>query len=170
MFSISLQLRASHPHRHNARDFQEVNASSFEDLSRTLQNLDRGLRSQIATLQDSVDSSSEDNARKDLGTLSALRELRESVDSAATVIASVSSNKHFDIPQPVSSIFTGREAVLEDLRRTFITPPGIRRNHQQRRFVIYGIGGSGKTQFCSKFAEDNRDRYGTLEPFTVSIP
>ncbi|KAJ5715296.1 tetratricopeptide repeat domain-containing protein [Penicillium malachiteum] len=29
----------------------------------------------------------------------------------------------------------------------------------QFRFVIHGLGGSGKTQFCSKFAEMNRERY-----------
>jgi nucleoside-triphosphatase THEP1 len=28
----------------------------------------------------------------------------------------------------------------------------------QKRFVICGIAGSGKTQFCCKFAEDNRDQ------------
>jgi hypothetical protein len=29
----------------------------------------------------------------------------------------------------------------------------------QRRFVLYGLGGSGKTQVSLKFAQDNRDRY-----------
>jgi signal recognition particle GTPase len=24
--------------------------------------------------------------------------------------------------------------------------------------VLYGLGGSGKTQFCLKFASDNRDK------------
>ncbi|KAB8277354.1 P-loop containing nucleoside triphosphate hydrolase protein [Aspergillus minisclerotigenes] len=28
-------------------------------------------------------------------------------------------------------------------------------SEQQKRFVIYGVGGSGKTQFCVKFASDN---------------
>jgi GTPase SAR1 family protein len=27
---------------------------------------------------------------------------------------------------------------------------------EQKRFVVYGLGGAGKTQFCSKFAQDNR--------------
>lgn len=94
-------------------------------------------------------------------TLAALEELRGSIDSAAAVITSLSSNKHFDIPQPVSSIFTGRGAMLKDLKKILITPPGVR-DSQQRRFVICGIAGSGKTQFCSKFAEDNRDRFVNL--------
>ena len=29
---------------------------------------------------------------------------------------------------------------------------------QQRRFIIYGIGGSGKTQFYCKFAQDHGER------------
>lgn len=30
---------------------------------------------------------------------------------------------------------------------------------QQRKFVLYGLGGSGKSQLCLKFAEDHRERY-----------
>jgi hypothetical protein len=66
-------------------------------------------------------------------------------------------NKHFKIPQAVSSIFTGREDMSELVRRSLLA------EHdgsacQQRRLIIYGIGGSGKTQFCSKFAQDHRER------------
>lgn len=47
--------------------------------------------------------------------------------------------------------------MLDDLRGSFgllgnpSTPTGI-----QKRFVIYGLGGSGKTQFACKFAQDTR--------------
>jgi hypothetical protein len=81
-----------------------------------------------------------------------------SVDSAAIAITAVSSNEHFDIPVPVRSIYTGRQELLEEMRSMFIAPPGVRPDAPQRRFVISGIGGSGKTQFCCKFAEENRDR------------
>lgn len=30
----------------------------------------------------------------------------------------------------------------------------------QQRFVLYGLGGSGKTQMALKFASDHRERYG----------
>ncbi|KAK5110685.1 hypothetical protein LTR85_000746 [Meristemomyces frigidus] len=30
---------------------------------------------------------------------------------------------------------------------------------QQRRFVVHGVGGSGKTQFCCKFAQDHQQRF-----------
>jgi hypothetical protein len=97
-------------------------------------------------------------SQMDSATLSAYNELKLSVDAAAAAITSVSSNEHFDIPQQVSSIFTGRKQFLENMRNFFIAPPGNYRNSQQRRFVVYGIGGSGKTQFSCKFAEMNRDQ------------
>lgn len=65
-------------------------------------------------------------------------------------------NRFFRIPQAVSSIFTGREGITTALQSAFWgseEPPS-----QQKRYIIYGIGGSGKTQFCSKFAQDNRER------------
>lgn len=30
---------------------------------------------------------------------------------------------------------------------------------QQKRYVVYGVGGSGKTQFCCKYAENFQQRY-----------
>ncbi|KAK4242331.1 hypothetical protein C8A03DRAFT_40299 [Achaetomium macrosporum] len=95
----------------------------------------------------------------DLAAVTALEELRESVTSAALALKSASTNHHFDIPQSVSSIFTDRESLLQELRQLFIPRPGIIRDEMQRRFIIYGMGGSGKTQFCCKFAQDNRDSF-----------
>jgi hypothetical protein len=104
------------------------------------------------------DGSNADKYQEDIAMLSALKQLRDSVDSVATAVSVASPNKHFDIPQPVSSFYTGRKSYLEKLRDIFAIPdtPGLAQ--RQLRFVIHGIGGSGKTQFCSKFAENNRER------------
>lgn len=67
-------------------------------------------------------------------------------------------NKHFHIPQVVSSIFTGREDVVQALEEALWAPESHESTGQQRRYIVYGIGGSGKTQFCSKFAQDHRER------------
>ena len=67
-------------------------------------------------------------------------------------------NKHFQIPQAVSSIFTGREDVSRAVEEAFWAPAEDDGTLQQRRYIIHGIGGSGKTQFCSKFAQDHRER------------
>ena len=67
-------------------------------------------------------------------------------------------NKFFFIPQVVSSIFTGREDAASIVAESLLAGGGSTFSRNQRRFVIHGIGGSGKTQFCSKFAQDHRER------------
>ena len=67
-------------------------------------------------------------------------------------------NRHFHIPQVVSSIFTGREETTRVVEDAFWGPQDPELSPQQRRYIIHGIGGSGKTQFCSKFAQDHRER------------
>ena len=67
-------------------------------------------------------------------------------------------NRHFHIPQAVSSIFTGREDISQTVEDSLLAQDITESFKQQRRFVIYGIGGSGKSQFCSKFAQDHRER------------
>jgi hypothetical protein len=64
---------------------------------------------------------------------------------------------HFHIPEETSPTFVGREDLLGRLRLAFfphnssIVPgPG------RKSFVIFGMGGSGKTELCCKFATDNK--------------
>jgi GTPase SAR1 family protein len=56
---------------------------------------------------------------------------------------------------PSSSFFTGRQRYLEKLKDYF----GLQVNQQpvRRRFLLYGMGGVGKTQICVKFIEENSD-------------
>ena len=75
-------------------------------------------------------------------------------------------NKHFNIPQAVSSIFTGREDTSQIIEDSLLAQNITSSFRQQRRFIIHGIGGSGKSQFCSKFAQDHRER---SVPTTYSI-
>ena len=67
-------------------------------------------------------------------------------------------NRHFHIPQAVSSIFTGREDISQTVEDSLLAPESTQPNRQQRRFIIHGMGGSGKSQFCSKFAQDHREK------------
>src|SRR6202035_953915 len=54
-----------------------------------------------------------------------------------------------------SANFTGRRDYLTKLRDYFSVKP----NEPPRRksFLLYGMGGIGKTQICLKFTEDNSD-------------
>ena len=136
---------------------QDYNHQSFRDITDEIQKLDDSIRSQIADLRQSM-RSGDGGSRYDATALAALEELRESVAATAFAMQPISSNHHFDIPQSVSSIFTGREVLLQELRQIFVPWRGIQRDQRQQRFIIQGLGGSGKTQFCCKFAQDTRDR------------
>jgi len=86
------------------------------------------------------------------------KQLRNSIKSARAAASLISLNQHFDLPQTVSNIFTGRDTQLKKLKHMLdvTTPP--RHDNFQKRFVIHGLGGSGKTQFCCKFAQAYREQ------------
>lgn len=62
-------------------------------------------------------------------------------------------NKHYLVPLEVNEHYTGREKLALGLRDRLLAPLA-----KQKRFVLYGMGGSGKSQFCLKFAADNKQR------------
>jgi len=67
-------------------------------------------------------------------------------------------NKYFHVPHNVSNIFTGQGRLYFELEQKMLKPPDSGALGQKRVFVLYGLGGSGKTQFCLKFIQDHRDR------------
>ena len=52
-----------------------------------------------------------------------------------------------------SIFFTGRDAYLQRLREYFSSSIG----GQRKSFLLYGLGGIGKTQICLRFIEENVD-------------
>lgn len=75
-------------------------------------------------------------------------------DSTASV-----ANEWCIIPRRPSTYFTGRQKHSSYVKKQF----GLARQCEGRStpkvLVIYGLGGSGKTQFCLKYAEENKHRY-----------
>ncbi|KAH0537362.1 hypothetical protein FGG08_005841 [Glutinoglossum americanum] len=69
------------------------------------------------------------------------------------------ANKYFTVPRSASSMFTGRSDIARALRQKIISTRVQDGHHQHKIFVLYGLGGSGKTQFCLKFVEDNRESF-----------
>jgi hypothetical protein len=67
-------------------------------------------------------------------------------------------NKHYNIPHNVSSMFTGRRDICQRLESTFLPCHEQSFQEMQKRFVLYGLGGSGKTQVCLRFAQANREK------------
>ncbi|KAH8693883.1 hypothetical protein BGW36DRAFT_463515 [Talaromyces proteolyticus] len=71
---------------------------------------------------------------------------------------SVTYNIHFEVPHLLSPVFTGRDEEVELLTTSFGTGQSPQ-NCNQRRFVLFGLGGSGKTQICLKYVQKERERY-----------
>jgi hypothetical protein len=63
------------------------------------------------------------------------------------------------IPRKSSTYFTGRQKHAKLVKDKF--GPIQKRIDQVKSniLVIYGLGGSGKTQFCLKYVEDNKHKY-----------
>lgn len=60
------------------------------------------------------------------------------------------------VPSTVPSDYIERDSISKDLERSCLRseyPKG-----ENKCYVLYGIGGSGKTLVCRKFAQDHRER------------
>ncbi|KAL9629597.1 MAG: hypothetical protein Q9164_006813, partial [Protoblastenia rupestris] len=84
---------------------QSSNDASLTHISDDVRLLSVRLKSQLASFKGS-------GVNFDIN-------IRNSLQSAAIVASSVSLNKHFTIPQTVSSIYTGRSRILLELRHAF---------------------------------------------------
>lgn len=70
-------------------------------------------------------------------------------------------NEYYYYPQDIRPEYTGNELLLKELRLDYdiSRSPSNPLHSKQKIFVVHGMGGSGKTQFCCKFAEENRQRH-----------
>ena len=62
------------------------------------------------------------------------------------------------LPLP-TNYFTGRDEYLRTIEANFGLPQTSIELGRQRRFVLYGTGGMGKTQLALKFLEKYGDKY-----------
>jgi len=66
-------------------------------------------------------------------------------------------NEHFVVSQLENPNFTGRNEIRHRLYDTLLKDRHMRKQSQDI-FVLYGLGGSGKTQVCLKFAHERRNQ------------
>ncbi|KAF7187760.1 hypothetical protein HII31_10896 [Pseudocercospora fuligena] len=81
---------------------------------------------------------------------------RDSLEAAKSIQKVAWVNAHFMIPQAVSRVFMGRESDLANMQQAL---GELEKEGGTKCVVIYGLNGAGKTQFCCKFAQENRDRF-----------
>ncbi|RPB24582.1 hypothetical protein L211DRAFT_837514 [Terfezia boudieri ATCC MYA-4762] len=70
----------------------------------------------------------------------------------------IRAGKHYTAPPP-SPIFTGRAGALKFLEDNFF---GKEQQQRQRRAVLHGLGGAGKTEIALKFSEEHLDRFDSI--------
>jgi len=75
-------------------------------------------------------------------------------------------NEFYVVPHPVNTHFTGRQDIRQRLFNDLIRDRRMNSKEQQR-YVLYGLGGSGKTQVCLKFVEDHRHRYEKIHRLSL---
>ncbi|KAG5634733.1 hypothetical protein H0H81_000956 [Sphagnurus paluster] len=66
-----------------------------------------------------------------------------------------------NIPPP-TSVFTGRQDILNSLDKYFDSEKSSVHLKKQRRSVLYGLGGAGKTQIILKFIQDFRAKFSNI--------
>ncbi|KAJ5569877.1 tetratricopeptide repeat domain-containing protein [Penicillium hispanicum] len=141
--------------------YHQISHDTLDQISINLRSQAQSFRLQIETLEDRLEHSGGKNADKDkqdIATLSRTKKFLDSVKSVANAVSATRPNMFFDIPQPVSSVYTGRNEHLTELQEILLAS-SVDEPPKQQRFVICGIGGSGKTQFSCKFAEQNRESF-----------
>ena len=72
------------------------------------------------------------------------------------------------LPPPLrhsSGLFTGRDPYIQRLKEHF----GCNLNNGRKSFLLYGMGGIGKTQICLRFIEEYPHLWvcGTLPPHSI---
>jgi hypothetical protein len=70
----------------------------------------------------------------------------------------VVKNEFYHVPKMLNPWFTGRNDIRSLVKEALIAERYTTDN-QQKRYVLFGMGGSGKTQITLKFAHDHRKRY-----------
>lgn len=65
-------------------------------------------------------------------------------------------NVHWRVPRTPNSLFTGRIELLDRIQGALCVNEGAD-TKEQKRFVITGLGGQGKSEICLKVANSMRE-------------
>ncbi|MCJ1267765.1 hypothetical protein MMC22_007651 [Lobaria immixta] len=78
----------------------------------------------------------------------------------------MSGNEYYLVPRVVSTFFTGRVEIGERIEKAFFTAD----SDTQRRYVITGMGGTGKSEVCLKFVDTHRQNFWAIFWIDCSKP
>jgi Mrp family chromosome partitioning ATPase len=72
--------------------------------------------------------------------------------------ANIHSNIHWMVPRAINSLFTGRSDLIYRVQRA-LQSESVSVAQKQRRFVITGLGGQGKSEICLQVASLMKQKY-----------
>ncbi|KAG9532313.1 purine and uridine phosphorylase, partial [Aureobasidium melanogenum] len=84
------------------------------------------------------------------------KELLSVVPPTAVMQLPQLGNTLSNVPRAPNALFTGRQSLLDDMKRHLVTNP---QKKDRPVFVLQGIGGAGKSEAAIKFAKDNQDSF-----------
>ena len=91
-----------------------------------------------------------------------MKEIKQIVSSSGSLLHARGKQLLLINPPLPTEIFCGREGDLKKMQECFEFPKTSIELKKQCKFVLYGVGGVGKTQLALKFIEQNEDRYVIL--------
>jgi adenylylsulfate kinase-like enzyme len=68
---------------------------------------------------------------------------------------------HWKVPGTINNLFTGRRELLLRIQKAIHCDQASNPD-KQKRFVITGLGGQGKSEICLKVASQMREEYAHL--------
>lgn len=77
---------------------------------------------------------------------------------------------HFHVPKETTPIFVGRHDSLEDMHKSLFPGGHPSEMRGRKSFIVFGMGGSGKTELCCKFAGDHKDQYTAVFTIRAASP
>ncbi|KAI1100873.1 hypothetical protein F4804DRAFT_32516 [Jackrogersella minutella] len=121
----------------------EDNAKIAYDVASTISHLASRLTSELKQAPQFYSTRHEEGLNDMLAAL-------EGALSVTRLVPAKSINKHWRIPRSANRIFTGRRKELEAIAEAFSMS-----SSSQRRFVVQGMPGSGKSDLVLKYAEEH---------------
>ncbi|CZR50232.1 related to calcium-independent phospholipase A2 [Phialocephala subalpina] len=83
--------------------------------------------------------------------------------------ANIHGNVHWIVPRAVNSLFTGRSDLLSRIQKA-LEIKCIFATTKQRRFVITGLGGQGKSEICLQVASSMKQQFWGVFWVDVDMP
>ena len=90
------------------------------------------------------------------------------LDAVTANYAEPAGNVHWMVPSTVNSLFTGRSQLLDRIQSAFRVDNALG-TKEQKRFVITGLGGQGKSEICLKVATLMREECVVSMDIIISL-